>query len=87
MSGLVSLPRRLAVRLVTLAARVLPPTRSIWAEAMRSELEHIDGDIEALKWAVGCVLTGYVKRSNELSFIAVAESRPLCFQWRCRSRR
>jgi hypothetical protein len=58
---------------MALAAPVLPPARSIWAEAMRNELEHIDGDFEALKWAAGCVLAGYVERSNELSFTAVAK--------------
>jgi hypothetical protein len=73
MTGAASLPRRLAFRLVTLAGRVLPPGRSVWAEAMKSELEHIDGDLEALKWAAGCVLTGYVERSNEFSFTAVAK--------------
>jgi hypothetical protein len=33
---------------------------------MRSELEHIDGDFEALRWAIGCVVASWVERSRAM---------------------
>jgi hypothetical protein len=49
------------------AARVFPSARSQWAEAMRHEIHHIENDVEALKWASGCVLASYVERSRVMS--------------------
>jgi len=46
------------------AANVLPESRSVWAEAMISELEHIEGDFTALRWARGCVLASYIERGG-----------------------
>jgi hypothetical protein len=46
------------------AVGILPPARATWADAMRHELDHIDSDREALTWAVGCVVAGYVERSG-----------------------
>jgi hypothetical protein len=40
---------------------MLPPSRSPWAEAMKSELDHIDNDLEATKWAAGCVIASYLE--------------------------
>ncbi|MBI3513596.1 MAG: CHASE2 domain-containing protein [Proteobacteria bacterium] len=54
--------RRLAVAAGGHAARVLPPARGAWAEAMRRELDHIEDDRAALRWAVGCVLSSYRAR-------------------------
>ena len=64
-----SLLRRIALALMAHAAAVLPPTRSSWAEAMNHELQHIEGDLEGLMWAAGCVLAGYVERSKVMNVL------------------
>jgi hypothetical protein len=61
--------RRTAFALMAHAAKVLPSARSPWAEAMKHELHHIEGDLEALTWAVGCVLASYVERSKVMNVI------------------
>jgi hypothetical protein len=38
---------------------MLPPQRAEWARAMAVEVEHIESDLAALRWALGCVLTSY----------------------------
>jgi hypothetical protein len=35
-----------------------------WGRAMQSELEAIEDDREALRWAMGCVSAGYWERAN-----------------------
>ncbi|MCA1828462.1 MAG: hypothetical protein ABR567_10135 [Myxococcales bacterium] len=67
--------RGLAVRLVKHAARVLGT--SPWSEAMKSELEHIDGDYEALCWAIGCVVASYVERSSVATLLHTPTARGL----------
>ncbi len=62
MSASASLLRRLALRLLKHALWVLPGERSTWADAMRNELQHLDDDREAFRWAAGCVLAGYWAR-------------------------
>jgi pimeloyl-ACP methyl ester carboxylesterase len=54
--------RRLAVKLARHASWVLPGARSPWADAMRHELDYIEDDPAALRWALGCVLAGYKAR-------------------------
>jgi pimeloyl-ACP methyl ester carboxylesterase len=54
--------RRLAARLAQHASWVLPGTRSPWADAMRRELDYIEDDQAALRWALGCVLASYKAR-------------------------
>jgi hypothetical protein len=54
--------RRLAVKLARHAALALPGARSPWAEAMRRELDYIENDRAALRWAFGCVLASYKAR-------------------------
>ena len=61
--------RRTAFALMAHAAAVLPPARWPWAEAMKHELHHIEGDLDALTWAVGCVLASYVERSKVMKVI------------------
>ena len=51
--------RRLSVTLARHAASVLPGAGSSWVEAMRRELDYIDDDPAALRWALGCVLASY----------------------------
>jgi len=50
--------RRFAVKLAQHAASVLPAA-SPWAKAMRRELDYIEDDRAALRWALGCVLASY----------------------------
>src|SRR5215831_15644947 len=54
--------RRLAVKLAHHASWVLPGARSPWADAMRRELDYIEDDTAALRWALGCVLASYKGR-------------------------
>lgn len=65
--------RRFATRLVAHAARVLG--RSSWGEAMKSELAHIDGDFEALRWAIGCVIASYVERTRVMDLLRTPAAR------------
>jgi hypothetical protein len=58
--------RRWAVELAQHASWVLPGARSPWAEAMRRELDYIEDDAAALRWAVGCVLASYKARLARL---------------------
>jgi hypothetical protein len=50
------------MRLAQHAACVMPGARSPWAEAMRRELDYIEHDSAALRWALGCVLASYRTR-------------------------
>jgi pimeloyl-ACP methyl ester carboxylesterase len=54
--------RRFAVKLVCHASRVLSGRGSRWADAMRNELDYIEDDSAALRWALGCVLASYRTR-------------------------
>lgn len=69
MSARISFPRRFASALMGHAASMLPPVRFDWGEAMKRELDHIDGDLEALTWAAGCVVASYVERSKVTDLI------------------
>jgi pimeloyl-ACP methyl ester carboxylesterase len=65
--------RRLAVKLAQHACWVLPGARSPWAAAMRRELEYIEDDPAALRWALGCVVASYRTRlADRLCFDARA---------------
>lgn len=46
-------PRWLASHLLAVAARLAPADARVWADAMRAELNAIDGDWAALWWSVG----------------------------------
>jgi hypothetical protein len=54
--------RRIANKIARHASWVLPGSRSPWAEAMRRELEYIEDDRAALRWAIGCVMASYAAR-------------------------
>ena len=66
MSAAPSRLRRIAMALMAHATSTLPPARSVWAEAMSRELDHIANDVEAVTWAGGCVVASYVERSHVL---------------------
>jgi hypothetical protein len=54
--------RRIALRFVGHASWVLPGARSGWADAMQRELDYIEDDQAALRWAIGCVTASYSSR-------------------------
>src|SRR5712691_10318810 len=62
MNVLLGWSRRLAVKLAQHASWVLPGARTPWAEAMRRELDYIEDDPAALRWALGCVVASYKAR-------------------------
>ncbi len=64
MSHPASSSRRIARRLTSLAAHVLPHKRADWAQAMVNELEHIPDDHPALRWAIGCLITSFFARAT-----------------------
>ncbi len=77
--------RRIAMVLAEHASGVLPRARpassaspSSWADAMRRELDYIDDDRAALRWAIGCVTTSYMAQLVVvLRFCGRILSRPL----------
>lgn len=44
----------------------MPHPRSAWADAMRSEFEHVRGRPDALAWLVGCIFASYSRRVADL---------------------
>lgn len=48
-----SLARRAAVGILRGSVYVAPCATRDWGTAMLSELEHVDGDLAALRWALG----------------------------------
>jgi hypothetical protein len=66
MSGTPSATRRLAVRLVRHAGRVLPGQRADFARAMAHEVEHLPDDGAALRWAAGTVVASYFERCRDI---------------------
>jgi hypothetical protein len=54
--------RRIARKVADHASWALPGARSGWADAMRRELDYIEDDRAALRWAIGCVMASYAAR-------------------------
>ena len=48
-----SLARRAAAAILRAAVRLAPGGSRRWGTAMQSELDHVDGDLAALRWALG----------------------------------
>jgi hypothetical protein len=63
--------KRLSLVLVDAAARLMPPRRQAWAEAMHAELAHIPDGGEAMVFAVGCLWTACLERITPLSLLAL----------------
>jgi hypothetical protein len=57
-----NIARRLAALMIRHTLRVMPESRTEWAQGMAREIHHIDNDREALSWAVGCVSAAYGAR-------------------------
>lgn len=64
--------RPFATRLAHHAANCLPHRRADWADAIRHEVDFIENDKAALRWAVGCVIASYAERINPMSNAAVS---------------
>jgi len=58
--------RRLAQTLMRHAARIMPAREKNWGEAMQNELQVIEDDQVALRWAFGCVIAGFTERMSAL---------------------
>jgi hypothetical protein len=79
-----SLKHRVARRLLRHAAKVLPPSREHWADAMAAELAHIPDSAAALKWALGCVFASYSERIQDMTAVKPGLSRwVLCVEMFC----
>jgi hypothetical protein len=89
-----TLARRAAAALVRGTAAWLERTsRGQWGRAMRAELDHIDSDYEALRWACGCALAAITLRRTDMDMGTLRVSRfvlalemalcfvPLTFGW------
>ena len=57
---------RVALGLTAHAARILPPERSEWSQAMIHEVDNLASASAAVRWAVGCVFAGYVERMRTM---------------------
>jgi hypothetical protein len=66
-----TLCRLLANAVVRLAARLMPRPLERWADGMRSEVAHVGDDLEALRWAIGCVGAASLARLRTLYLLDV----------------
>jgi hypothetical protein len=75
---------RIAVRLVRHAAKVLPPNREHWADAMAAELAHIPDEAASFEWALGCVIASYSERIQDMTSVRPGLSRwVVCVEMLC----
>jgi hypothetical protein len=81
-----TLRRRIALRLATHAATILPGHRRDWARAISSETEHILSDRAALSWVIGCLLASYSERmsvmitmNSQISRVVLGLEMLICF--------
>ena len=72
MSDRAAATRRIARRLTSFAAHVLPPQRADWAQAMMNELEHIPDDDSALRWAIGCLFSSFIARARFMTLEGIS---------------
>lgn len=66
MSARPGLMRRIALALMRHAAHIMPAARADWSAAMEGELQDIENDGVALRWALGCVIAGYREWVNDM---------------------
>jgi hypothetical protein len=53
---------RIALGLAAHAAHILPLKRREWSSAMISEIDHLPSAGAAIRWAMGCIIAGYIER-------------------------
>jgi hypothetical protein len=58
------LSKHVAHGLMKHAVRVSPKERAEWAQAMATELEYLPPDLQAVRWALGCIVASYLERMN-----------------------
>jgi hypothetical protein len=56
--------RKISWMLVSHARMVMPESRAFWAAGMGNELNHIEDDGTALRWAMGGVMTAYLELAS-----------------------
>jgi hypothetical protein len=61
-----SLVRAAAIRIAKYAFHLFPQDRSGWAKALINEVHHVPGDIRALRWATGVVVTAIHERIRSM---------------------
>jgi hypothetical protein len=69
MTGHPTVLRRVTNALVRHTSRVLPASCATWATAMHEEVRNISDDGEALRWALGCLRTGYSERFRVMKLL------------------
>lgn len=57
--------RALADVLTQAAMRLSPPDREVWTRAMAAEQSCIEGNVEALRWAAGCLYASLLTRLRD----------------------
>jgi len=62
-----SLSWRVASGLTAHAARILPPERREWSQAMIAEVDHLPSAGAAMRWAIGCIFAGYFERMRTMN--------------------
>jgi hypothetical protein len=62
-----SLAWRIALGLTAHAARILPPERREWSQAMIAEVDHLPSAGAAIRWAIGCIFAGYIERMRSMN--------------------
>ena len=67
MIGQRTLGWRVARALAAHAAWILPDGRQAWSRAMLHELHYLPNAATAIRWALGCVLAGYINRINTMN--------------------
>jgi hypothetical protein len=71
------LSKHVARGLMKHAVRVSPQERAEWAQAMATELEYLPPDLQAVRWALGCVSASYIERMNPMLRSLAALPRPV----------
>jgi hypothetical protein len=61
-----SFAREVSRVLVNHARAVMPESRAFWATGLANELNHIENDGAALRWAMGGVMTAYLEMASEV---------------------
>ena len=57
-----SFSKVIARHLVNHAVHVMPGDRREWAQAMRNEINHLPIGMNAIRWAIGCVIASHKER-------------------------
>jgi hypothetical protein len=53
---------RVALGLAAHAAKILPPERGEWSNAMVSEVNYLPSAVAAIRWSIGCIFAAYIEK-------------------------